>query len=51
MVDQSSPFSFNIRQAFLNGISRYVHPASLDVERNEKFHKHQEIENQPPVQV
>lgn len=49
MVDQTSPFSFNIRQAFLNGIVKHVPRSIVDTKIDEILNKDQEIENQPPI--
>lgn len=51
MVDQTSPFSFNIRQAFLDGIMKYIHRPMIDTEKDEQLNKHREIENQPPIEI
>jgi hypothetical protein len=49
MVDQTSPFSFNIRQAFLENIIKLTKPLSIDQIEENHFIEHHEIENQPPI--
>ena len=50
MVDQTSPFSFNIRQAFLENIIQRIKSLSIDqIEENQSI-EHHGIENQPPIE-
>jgi hypothetical protein len=49
MVDQTSPFSFNIRQAFLDNIIKHRKPSLIEQDEEDESTKHHEIENQPPI--
>jgi hypothetical protein len=51
MIDQTSPFSFNIRQAFLDDIIKHGKPSLIDNEEENQSTKHHEIENQPPIKA
>ena len=52
MVDQTSPFSFNIRQAFLDDVVRHKKTASIDTDDDDDEHSdcesNNERENEPP---
>jgi hypothetical protein len=48
MVDQTSPFSFNIRQAFLDDIIKHQHPSSNNSDEEDESTHNCEIENKPP---
>ena len=49
MVDQTSPFSFNIRQAFLDYITK-DEDSFVNISSEEESSVHQdEIENHPPL--
>jgi len=48
MVDQTSPFSFNIRQAFLDYIIKHEVSSSVDSDEEDMIRKNNEIENKPP---
>jgi hypothetical protein len=51
MVDQTSPFSFNIRQAFLDYIIKHDEPLQINIDEENQSRNNNEIENQPPTQV
>jgi len=48
MVDQTSPFSFNIRQAFLDYIIQHEESLSIDTDEEIESTNNHEIENKPP---
>lgn len=51
MVDQTSPFSYNIRQAFLDDVVRHKKTASIDTDDDDEHsdcESNNEIENEPP---
>jgi hypothetical protein len=51
MVDQTSPFSFNIRQAFLEYISKNQTPSSINTDEDDESTNNNEIENKPPQPI
>jgi hypothetical protein len=51
MVDQTSPFSFNIRQAFIDHINEHKQSSSIEIEEDDESINHNEIENKPPIQT
>jgi hypothetical protein len=51
MVDQTSPFSFNIRQAFLDYIIKHEESLSIDTDEEIESINNHEIENKPPTQT
>jgi len=51
MVDQTSPFSFNIRQAFLDYIIEHKNPSLIDADEENESTNNNEIENKPPIQI
>ncbi|CAF0812933.1 unnamed protein product [Adineta steineri] len=51
MVDQTSPFSFNIRQAFLDYIVKHEKPLSNDTNEKDQSINNNEIENKPPSKI
>jgi len=48
MVDQTSPFSFNIRQAFLDYIIKHQNLSSNNTDEENQSTNNNEIENKPP---
>jgi len=48
MVDQNSPLSFNIRQAFLDYIIKHENPSLNDTDEEIESINNNEIENKPP---
>ena len=48
MVDQTSPFSFNIRQAFLDYIIKHATPSPINSDEEGESTNNHEIENKPP---
>jgi hypothetical protein len=48
MVDQTSPFSFNIRQAFLDYIIKHQNPSLNNTDEENQSTNNNEIENKPP---
>jgi len=51
MTDQSSPFSYNIRQAFLDYIVEHADCPSIESDEEIQTFKHQNIENTPLIKV
>ncbi len=51
MVDQSSPFSFNIRQAFLDDIIKHANISLINTNGKDESIEHHEIENKPPTNI
>jgi len=51
MVDQTSPFSFNIRQAFLDYIIKHEDPSLINSDDETESTNNHEIENKPPIQI
>ncbi|UJR28141.1 hypothetical protein I4U23_009396 [Adineta vaga] len=51
MIDQTSPFSFNIRQAFLDYITDHEDSLSNTNDEEQKTNDNNEIENKPPLET
>jgi hypothetical protein len=51
MIDQTSPFSFNIRQAFLDYIITHGNPSFNPNDEEIESTNNHEIENKPPIQI
>jgi hypothetical protein len=51
MVDQNNPFSYNIRQAFLDSIVKLQDHSIVVCDEESDGDNQSEIENQPPTEI